>query len=173
MRYPLLIVTLVLSASVLAACSTTPPAPQNLSMGSGPTAKLRAFDGAIIHLHPGKDCVRGSTVKQLTLGPTRSLMAKGIDPSMPITPDLPRVYHEYVIPAGVPNTVRIFAGRDCQTLPRFFIPKPGGFYDVSLQTNFWNARCDIRVRQILPTDGQTTAREIATLPAHRCQNVKH
>ncbi len=168
MRQQLLGSALIPCVFTLTACSSTPPAPENLSSGNGPTATLRAFDGPAIHLNPGSDCSNGARDPQLTLGPLGFLGAKRSEPGMPTTGDLPRVYHEYIIPAGVPNAIRILAGRDCPTLPRFFIPNPGGFYDVSLETGFWSGKCRTRVRQIIPNEGEAITREIATLPAHRC-----
>ena len=139
------------------------------------SAKIRVFNADIVHLHPGKSCWAWNNEGRITASLTVfSRWAPNIKVGMPKPADIPKMYAEYVVPAGQPLTVEITRRNDaggviytCGPVAVTFKPEVNKYYDTSMLHAA--SRCAVRVRELIETTpGKADPTLVETTPADAC-----
>lgn len=142
-------------------------------------ARIRVFHGLSAYLYLGNICdgnihpvIHAAAGGFSFLTPNRTI-------GMPPSGDTPRSYHEYVVPAGQPVTVKMFwqaqnaagAWTSCGPIHMMFTPEAGQDYETFM--SFRGGACQgVEVRQFTRgTDGllTTVSAELNGLPFRYCR----
>ncbi len=173
--HPLII--LLLLGGLLSGCATTEQAPPTLTFNPDQHARIRVFHGGMDGLYLGDICDGGShPVIRVATGLLSFLRSETI--GMPTTDAMPPFfYHEYVIPAGQPMTVKIYwqaqtasgTWQHCGPEHVTFTPEAGHDYDTFMKLS--GGTCQVKVRKFMVSgDGKitTTPAPLNRLPFRRC-----
>lgn len=137
-------------------------------------ARIRVFKEAKIVLYPGEYCYGSANPSAIQASDgTPSLFSRNIKIGMPLTPDTPADYNEYLIEAGKPFTVtaQLEAERNgvtasCGPIGATFFPQPSRDYDVTLA---YTGTCYVQIRELSEISrGTVISRVVPSSPSFAC-----
>lgn len=150
---------------LFAACAS--PDPASPAYSPERQARIRVFHGTAAYLYLGDICDGNSHPVIHAAAGGFSYLVRNKAIGMPATDDMPRSYHEYVIPAGELVTVEMYwqaqnasgTWERCGPIHMMFTPEAGHDYDTFMK--FRGGVCQgVEVRKFVPDRGG----KITTMP---------
>ncbi len=169
-------IVVLLLPGLLAACAS--PDPASLAYVPERQARIRVFHGTAAYLHLGDICDGDTHPVIHAAAGGFSYLVPNKTIGMPATDDMPRSFHEYVIPAGEPVTVTLYwqaqnasgTWEHCGPIHMMFTPEAGRDYDTFMK--FRRGVCQgVEVRKFVPGLGgniTTSPAPLNRLPFRRC-----
>lgn len=170
---------LLLLSGLLCGCAHTDQFAQTFNPAEH--SRIRVFHGPSVYLYLGDVCDGNEHPGIHAAAGGYSFLVPNKAIGMPQTDDMPRSFHEYVIPANQPLTVRMYwqllkadgMWEACGPIHITFTPQAGHDYDTFL--NFYNGVCQgIELREFIPMPGNkifTKPAPIHRLPYRSCGGV--
>lgn len=118
------------------------------------TAKIRVFQGALIHLYSGHTCYSRKIDNKIRARASFAMLpSQNAELGMPKTEDIPMRYDEHIIPANKPLTISMYytidqgsTWRTCGPIGVTFTPEIGKLYDAKM---IIRKGCSARVRELV------------------------
>jgi len=126
-------------------------------------------------MYPGQTCYGAKNQEAINAAAGGfSMLVANKKVGMPITDDIPWSYHEYVIPADRPLTLKMYWATEggglrqsCGPIGATFTPEVGKYYDTSML--FVAGHCSVQLRELTEvTLGKASAAIKTTTPAFAC-----